>query len=768
MPEPIDATKPHRLFAWPRYDQAGDLQTLAQIFGPALANRTDVRLYLRHDETVDPPIAEATRALEAAFVGALGADADVDVLLVNEPLDDAGWAALAPTITTVLLVPSSLEPARRRRLTELRRPMVATGDDLRLQMSAATGAPKVTAIVSTYKSAVFMRGCLDDLVGQTLYAKGLLEIIVIDSGSPENEGDIVREMQLRYPAIHHVRTERETLYAAWNRAVALARGAYLTSANTDDRHRPDALEILAATLDAHPDVAVVYADQAVTKRPNETFARNSASTRFDWPAFSFAALQQRCIIGPQPMWRRSLHDRWGLFDAGFAVAGDYEFWLRIGRDEKFLRVPEVLGLYYQNGTGLEYASGERTAVETIEIQRRYGDVRQTTAPASAPAPTANRTSSKQPLVSVIMPTYNRPAFLTRALDSLTRQTLNDFEVVVVNDAGAPIETLLDGYADRLAITYVRQACNRDRSAARNAGIRVARGQLIAYLDDDDCYLPDHLQTLVDALGDGRHQVAFSEAVLISEQKTNGHYTPGDQIMRMSLPFNRERLLVYNDIPILCVMHQRSCLDEVGLFDETLGTHEDWDLLIRLAHHFAFAQVRKLTAAISWREDGSSTTSGRRDDFRHTLAVIHERYKDLAARHPEVLARQQNAREGVIVPTAPAPAPALPVGATPAQRAYDLLARAQAAFVQGEVGRARQILTGGVDLAPQVPEVVVALADVFATEGNVNAACELLARIARMHPQNRAADERRAEILAEAGERARARQAAQRAFGAAVH
>ena len=774
MPEAIAETKPHRLFAWPRYDKPGDLLALAQIFGPVLADRADVRLCLRHDEAVDPPIADAMHALEAAFTAALGNDVDVDVLLVNDALDDAGWAALAPTVTTVLLLPSSLEPARRKRLTDLRRPMVATGDDLRLQMNSAGQAPKVTAIVSTYKSALFMRGCLEDLVAQTLYAKGQLEIIVIDSGSPEDEGAIVRDVQQRHPSIRYLRTERETLYAAWNRAVKLARGAYLTNANTDDRHRADALELLAATLDGHADVAVVYADQAVTRQPNETFARHSATGRFDWPAFSWGALQQRCIVGPQPMWRRSLHDRWGIFDEQFTVAGDYEFWMRIGRDEKFLRVPEILGLYYQNGAGLEYASGERTAIETIEIQRRYRDVGKPAAAqptAAATATAAPAAPHKDPLVSVIMPTYNRPDFLLRALDSLTQQTFADFEVVVVNDAGAPIEALLDRYADKLAITYVRQARNHDRSAARNAGIRVARGQLIAYLDDDDCYLANHLETLVGALADGQHKVAFTEAVLVSEQKTNGHYTAGGQIMRMALPFHRERLLVYNDIPILCLMHHRSCLDEVGFFDETLGTHEDWDLLIRLAYRFFFVQVRKLTAAISWREDGTSTTSGRRQDFRHTLALIHERYKDLAAQNPEVLARQQSARDGLTVPSAPVSAPAsasaspgaAPV--TPVERACDLMTRAQAAFLQGEVARARQILTGGVDLAPQVPEVVVALADVFATEGNVTTACDLLTQIVRMHPTRFEAAERRAEIVAEASERTRAQQAAQRAFSA---
>ncbi|MEA2699747.1 MAG: hypothetical protein QOI66_4018, partial [Myxococcales bacterium] len=757
-----------------------DLQALAQIFGPVVANRPDVCLCLRHDQTLDPPLPDAMRALEAAFVAALGAAADIDVLLINDTLDEAGWAALATTLTAVLLLPSSLEPSRRMRLTLLGRPTMAGGDELRRSLAtrgdvspttatttATTPATtRVSAIVSTYRSATFMRGCLEDLVAQTLYAKGQLEIIVIDSGSPENEGEIVRDMQRQHPGIQYVRTERETLYAAWNRAVALAHGPYLTNANTDDRHRTDALELLADTLDRQPDVAVVYADQLVTKQPNETFARNSAQARFDWPAFSWQALQQRCIVGPQPMWRRSLHEKWGVFDQTFAVAGDYEFWLRIGRAEKFQRVPEILGLYYQNGSGLEHASGERTALETIEIQRRH---RQPAAESAATTMTTTTTATApgarptDPLVSVIMPTFNRPDFLKRALDSLTQQTFTDFEVVVVNDAGAPVEALLDHYAGRLAVTYVRQARNRDRAAARNAGISVARGQYIAYLDDDDCYLPEHLATLVETLRDGKHQVAYSEALLVSEQKTNGHghYKAGGQIMRMSLPFHRDRLLVYNDIPILCLMHHRSCLAEVGGFDEALGTHEDWDLVIRLAHRFEFVQVRKLTAAISWREDGSSTTSGRRDDFRRTLGLIHERYRHLCADNQDVLTRQAQVRAGVDAPAVPPPATTAP--ATPVEKAHELMAWAQALFVRGEVAHARQTLAAAVDLAPHAPELVVALADLFATEGNVGTACDLLTQIARMHPANVAVVARHAEILAQAGERTRAQQAAQRAF-----
>ncbi|MBT3666715.1 MAG: glycosyltransferase, partial [Opitutae bacterium] len=78
---------------------------------------------------------------------------------------------------------------------------------------------KVTAIVSTFNAQHLIGGCLEDLVRQTIYAKGEMEIIVIDSGSQEEEGAIVREYQSRYDRIRYFRTEqRETLYRSWNRA----------------------------------------------------------------------------------------------------------------------------------------------------------------------------------------------------------------------------------------------------------------------------------------------------------------------------------------------------------------------------------------------------------------------------------------------------------------------------------------------------------------------------------------------------------------------
>ena len=509
--------------------------------------------------------------------------------------------------------------------------------------SAVTSPPKLTAIVSTYASARFMRGCLDDLVGQTLFMQGLLEILVIDSGSPENESEIVQEFQGRFPNIRLERTEREPLYVAWNRAIKLARGAYITNANTDDRHRSDAFELLSAHLDANPATAIVYADCLITKSPNETWEQNTAESRLDWPTFSFAELQRRCILGPQPMWRRKLHDQWGWFDTNFKIAGDYEFWLRVGKEERIDRYPATLGLYFQNPHGLEHGSGT-TMRETLEIQQRYASI-----------PKVKSDPKQPPVVSVIVPTYNRLEFLGRALGSLVDQTFKDFEVILINDCGDPIESLLKPFTDQLNLTYIRQGQNRDRAAARNTGIRMARGKYIAYLDDDDAYRPEHLEVLVKGIRDAGCCVGYSDAQWVEEVKTTDGYQAVRSTLRKDSTFDRDRMMVGNYIPILSLIHERSCMDEVGMFDESLGTHEDWDFFIRLANRYRFVHIPLVTADVSIRNDGTSTTSGNRTDFKRTLRLIHERYHDLVSDRPDILnAQRQFSNHHAPLQASPAP------------------------------------------------------------------------------------------------------------------
>ena len=250
--------------------------------------------------------------------------------------------------------------------------------------------------------------------------------------------------------------------------------------------------------------------------------------------------------------------------------------------------------------------------------------------------------ARTPMVSVIMPTHNRPQQLRRAVESVLAQTYQDFEIIVINDAGREVEADLAGMNAAGRITYARHAVNRGLAAARNSGLRLARGKYIAYLDDDDRFLPDHLETLVTLLETHRLRAAYSDAWRVHEQLQGNRYVEVARDMPYSYDFDAARLLISNYFPVLTVMHERACLEDAGLFDESLTSHEDWDLWIRISRRDPFTHVKKVTAEFTWRTDGSSMTSGHRPDFARTAAIIYEKYRAASEAVPGVRAMQERA------------------------------------------------------------------------------------------------------------------------------
>ncbi len=232
--------------------------------------------------------------------------------------------------------------------------------------------PKISAIVSAYNSEQFIRGCLDDLLNQSLYKKGKLEIIVVVSGSEENEKLIVDEYLKTYSNIKLISTEgKETIYKAWNRGINAAVGKYITNANTDDRHKEDALEQILNVFETNNKVDVVYADVYNTRIMNDTFDSPSEKTVTKWIPFDKDLILFGCFLGPQPMWKKSLHEKFGMFDESLKVVGDYEFWLRISREAKFYHLDEVLGLYFYSEDSAEHRNKIQTKEENRIIQKNY-------------------------------------------------------------------------------------------------------------------------------------------------------------------------------------------------------------------------------------------------------------------------------------------------------------------------------------------------------------------------------------------------------------
>ena len=248
--------------------------------------------------------------------------------------------------------------------------------------------------------------------------------------------------------------------------------------------------------------------------------------------------------------------------------------------------------------------------------------------------------NRPPKVSVIVPTYNRPERLREALHSILAQTLQDFEIIVVNDGGRDAAAVIDALPHGGRITYVKHDRNRGLAASRNTGLRLAQGTYIAYLDDDDRFYPDHLGALVETLEQEHVKVAYTDAYRASEISDGTRWKVIGRDLPYSRDFDAARLLISNYIPVLCVMHERACLDEVGLFDETLYAHEDWDLWIRMAMAYPFLHLKRATAEFSWRTDGSSMTSGTQETYLRTAEIIYRKYRPHAERLPGVVEAQR--------------------------------------------------------------------------------------------------------------------------------
>jgi GT2 family glycosyltransferase/glycosyltransferase involved in cell wall biosynthesis/SAM-dependent methyltransferase/tetratricopeptide (TPR) repeat protein len=248
--------------------------------------------------------------------------------------------------------------------------------------------------------------------------------------------------------------------------------------------------------------------------------------------------------------------------------------------------------------------------------------------------------SSAPMVSVIVPTYNRPDWLAETLQSILRQTYRNFEIIVVNDAGPDIEHILAPLDHGERIRVIRHDANKGLAAARNTGIREAKGKYIAYLDDDDVFHPDHLQTLVQHLHERQCQVAYTDAFRATQRRNGDRYEIVKRDVPYSFNWDANRILVQNFVPVLCFMHHRECIEKAGWFDESLTTHEDWDLWMRMSRHYSFEHIKKITCEFRWREDGSSMSSERRADFLRTAEVIYQKSHAFVANQPGLLWKRQ--------------------------------------------------------------------------------------------------------------------------------
>lgn len=206
-----------------------------------------------------------------------------------------------------------------------------------------------------------------------------------------------------------------------------------------------------------------------------------------------------------------------------------------------------------------------------------------------------RPPSDGPLVSIVLATRDRPAYLARAVESVLAQRYAQWDLVVVDDgSGEEAKAVLSRFSDsRISVV---EGPRRGLGAARNEGLDKAGGQVICYLDDDNVMHPAWLQAVAHVFAH-RDDVNVLYGVTVAEHRLPGTYADdGWWPAFWQLPWSRATLLEENVTDAGAIAHRRKLAG--ARFDEALGTGEDWDLLLRLTREQPALAVPAVSHAYS--------------------------------------------------------------------------------------------------------------------------------------------------------------------------
>jgi hypothetical protein len=230
---------------------------------------------------------------------------------------------------------------------------------------AITRKPRVSVLVSVYNGDEFIEGFFEDIIRQTIFNECEVLIGRADD-TPGHEQEIIERYVALYPdVIKYIRMPTDPgLYAVWNILIENSSADLLTNMNIDDRRNPVCLEEQANSLENDLSIELVYGDYYVSYTPNQIYD----PTRYDGivkiPEFA-PHLMRLCLPGPQPMWRRTIHEKCGLFSENLYASADLEMWNRaVSRGLRFKRLDSITGTYYFNPQGIS------TNKDPIKVARK--------------------------------------------------------------------------------------------------------------------------------------------------------------------------------------------------------------------------------------------------------------------------------------------------------------------------------------------------------------------------------------------------------------
>jgi len=482
-------------------------------------------------------------------------------------------------------------------------------------------SPHVSVIIPCYNYGRYLSDAVNSVLAQTYND---FEIIIVNDGSTDNSKEIAEQLIDAYPNHQIILINQENsgqpAYSR-NRGISKARGKYILCLDADDMIAPTMLEECINLLGNDRSIAIAYTDRQDFDGVDQVVQAGN----YDFSRLIYANHISYCAVFRKEVWMEV-----GGYRTNVKGCEDWDFWIAAGARGYFgLRIPKPLFLYRRHDTGIyqEVIGDFKNKFAGVVLNNRelYGNEIIAEAEKLL-AGSHNELSESGPMVSVIIPTYNRPDMLADALKSVLNQTYRNYEIIVVNDGEVDVENIVSNLNQKGNIAYVRHNKNKGVSAARNTGIKIAKGKYIALLDDDDIFYSNHLETAIKYLND-KNPVIYTDAVRAMFTNCGDAYKLTGKNVPYSMDFDRNKLLIGNIAPVNCFVFDRNLAIKAGFFDEIFSTLEDWEFWLRLSALSPLKHITEKTVQVNWRTDGTTMTSSRQLEFQQNRERIYKKYQN---------------------------------------------------------------------------------------------------------------------------------------------
>lgn len=536
--------------------------------------------------------------------------------------------------------------------------------------------PLISVIITSYNYLHYITEAIDSARAQT-YPN--VEVVVVDNCSTDGTFPALTERYRDDPRVRLYQNERnigERENA--KRGYALTKGEYILWLSADDWLLPRHIELLAAVFERNLHIDVVHSGAFIADAAGRvwTMRQLPGQLPFDYVDARdelVDMLVTNCpLCWPAALFPRSLFAEISLDELDPEItASDWEIQIMIAlAGKRFAYVSEpsmVLRNHDQQNTAGDYIASGRNTMDFLRILKKFVDLPQTVermrgrelgivtllrdfvrytnqfsgrnvftaddqsridamcahlerrAATIVPAQVVSR------LISIILPTPQAPQAARRAIESVAQQTHQNWELIIVDDGPMPFGEWFRAHPLWERMSYVRSPAPHLPSRARNFGLRLARGEYLAFLDEENVYQPHHLATLVDAIArSGTHAAASGVRCVLEHWRGQliDFETLGAVLIHRTPDDPAEIGQIAAATPVDAVLLHRAVIDRIGRFNEQLPILDDFDFLIRLERNTPIAYSSAVTLDVRMRVEMNNALGARIAQYIDSLDTVY--------------------------------------------------------------------------------------------------------------------------------------------------